>query len=274
MKLQHETDFPTKEYLVINSCGSITHISADSHIDRPYRTDYQLMYVAEGKVEVDCGDKILWANKGDIIFYRPGEPQTYSLYEKFKSSTFWVHFGGTGADNLVKSLNLENKTIFPLAHKREIEEHLHRLVETYSIANPHYQMLCNGILLSILALFGRYSSSVSKKAETLEEKYSSEIINELISTFRIHGFWMSVEDCANYCNLSTPHFSRTFKRVTGQSPNKFFNNVRIDYSKKLLLYTNYPVFKISEMAGFNDQNYFARIFKKTTGVTPLQFRKQ
>ena len=49
--------------------------------------------------------------------------------------------------------------------------------------------------------------------------------------------------------------------------------IEIDDSKKLLLYTNYPVFKISEMAGFNDQNYFARIFKKIYGRSPLKVRK-
>lgn len=71
MRNQHETDFPTTEYLRINSCGSITHITMDSHISREYRNDYQLLYVAEGKISVKVKGELLWANKGDIVFFRP-----------------------------------------------------------------------------------------------------------------------------------------------------------------------------------------------------------
>lgn len=183
-----------------------------------------------------------------------------------------MHFGGEGADALVKSLMLEDKTVYTLAHKREIEEHMHRLVESFLVAKPHYRMQCNGILLGVLSLFGRYASQKEEKSNA--QNRSSQIINELISNFRTYGLWMSVKDCSKECNLSPAHFSRLFKQVTGQNPNTFLNNIRIDFSKNLLLYTDYPISRVSEMSGFKDQNYFARIFKKTTGMTPLQFRKK
>lgn len=51
-------------------------------------------------------------------------------------------------------------------------------------------------------------------------------------------------------------------------------NLRIKEAKRLLKETNYSVHKISDMVGFNDYNYFCRIFKKETGSSALQYRKR
>ena len=52
------------------------------------------------------------------------------------------------------------------------------------------------------------------------------------------------------------------------------NTVRVDKAKQLLASSSLPVTDIAYRIGFHDANYFSRQFKKSTGVTPGDFRKQ
>ena len=53
---------------------------------------------------------------------------------------------------------------------------------------------------------------------------------------------------------------------------QFILKIRIDRAKELLDFTDKSIADIAESSGFQDQNYFARIFKKITGVSPTQYR--
>jgi two-component system response regulator YesN len=48
--------------------------------------------------------------------------------------------------------------------------------------------------------------------------------------------------------------------------------IRIDRAKELLDFTDKSIAEVAEASGFSDQNYFARTFKKVTGMTPSQYR--
>ena len=73
---------------------------------------------------------------------------------------------------------------------------------------------------------------------------------------------------------SDSYIRRVFLKSTGVTPLEFLNNVRLEAAKKLLISeTDTPISVISEQCGFKDPYYFSRFFKKKTGVTPSQYRK-
>ncbi|MEE1198283.1 MAG: helix-turn-helix transcriptional regulator [Acutalibacteraceae bacterium] len=57
------------------------------------------------------------------------------------------------------------------------------------------------------------------------------------------------------------------------SPIQFILKIRIERAKELLDFTDKSIADIAESSGFQDQNYFARIFKKQVGLSPTQYRK-
>lgn len=67
---------------------------------------------------------------------------------------------------------------------------------------------------------------------------------------------------------------REFKEIFHISPIQYLNLRRIDAVKEALLTTDKRVNEIGRMAGFENMNLFIRLFKKYTGVTPLNYRKQ
>ncbi len=84
---------------------------------------------------------------------------------------------------------------------------------------------------------------------------------------------LTLDDVAKVVHLSPSYFSKLFKRETGNSFNGYLNIVRIEKSKKLLLYGDLPIIEIAFMVGFEEQSYFTKVFKRITGTSPCQFRK-
>ncbi|MBE7038721.1 MAG: AraC family transcriptional regulator [Ruminococcaceae bacterium] len=78
---------------------------------------------------------------------------------------------------------------------------------------------------------------------------------------------------AKMCNMSDSYFRTRFKTVTGLSPTEYQNRLRCEKAKQLILSYNINISKISEMLGFESVYYFSRFFKKSTGVSPLNFKK-
>lgn len=84
---------------------------------------------------------------------------------------------------------------------------------------------------------------------------------------------LTLEEVAGHVHLNAAYFSSMFKQSTGSSFKEYLNMVRVEESKRLLANTDYTIVDIAIAAGFEDQSYFSRVFKKYTGLTPRQYRQ-
>ena len=83
----------------------------------------------------------------------------------------------------------------------------------------------------------------------------------------------SLEETAKYVSISPSHFSRLFKKATGLSYSEYFNYIRIENGRKLLLTTDLSVSEIATLSGFDNGNYFCNVMKKVLGCTPTSLRR-
>jgi len=81
------------------------------------------------------------------------------------------------------------------------------------------------------------------------------------------------EKLSNMADLSETTFRRLFKKQTGKAPMDFLRDIRLTTSARKLLMSNSQVSTIAYEVGFEDPNYFIRVFKKAFGMTPYQYRK-
>lgn len=84
---------------------------------------------------------------------------------------------------------------------------------------------------------------------------------------------ITLDQVASMVHLSSSYFGKIFKKETGYNFNTYLNAIRIEKSKKLLLYEDISLVSIAGMVGFEDQSYFTKVFKRTVGISPKQFRK-
>jgi AraC-like DNA-binding protein len=259
------------DIITINSCGEL-RVTWDSHIRRyAGRNDYQLIYIRSGHCVVTVDGVVHIAYPGDCILYRPGQAQDYLLSENAQPHTYWVHFNGDVCRKLFETLGLQTVSIIKAGQNREVEHLVSRICRYHNLKVANHELICSGLMQSILALL---SNEVQGTEHSATAK-STDKVSELISRVKmVPNLNISVAECAEFCNMSKPHFSRVFKQTTGMPPVQFMLGIRIDRAKELLDFTDQSVSQIAEASGFPDQNYFTRTFKKLTGYTPTQYRNK
>lgn len=87
-----------------------------------------------------------------------------------------------------------------------------------------------------------------------------------------HRNSISLEEVARYCCLSKYHLSHLFKKEAGCGVIDFLNKIRVEKAVFYLQTTEWPIQQIASQVGFQDANYFSRIFKKYTKCSPRDFR--
>jgi two-component system response regulator YesN len=84
---------------------------------------------------------------------------------------------------------------------------------------------------------------------------------------------LSLEKAADYVHLNAYYFSKIFKQQTGETFIDYLTSLRIGRAKELMAQGGYSQKEICYLVGYNDPNYFSRVFKKVTGLTPTEYRE-
>lgn len=84
---------------------------------------------------------------------------------------------------------------------------------------------------------------------------------------------ITLADVADTFHVSKEHLSRLFKKQVGVSVQHYITNKKIDYAKRLMKkHPSLSVSTVSVMSGYIDLQYFYRVFKKETGLTPIEYK--
>ncbi len=83
---------------------------------------------------------------------------------------------------------------------------------------------------------------------------------------------ISLTEVAESVDLSPAYFSTLFHRHTGSTFLTYLAGVRIEHAKRLLVETHAKIYEIAERSGFRSSQYFSRIFRRATGLSPGRFR--
>ncbi|MGE8203371.1 response regulator [Heyndrickxia sp. NPDC080065] len=102
-----------------------------------------------------------------------------------------------------------------------------------------------------------HKSYLQKAKEYIETNYEKNI---------------TLEEVAEYVDLSPFHFTKMFKEKFGLTFIDYLTDLRIEKAKNEILHTNKSLKEICFSVGYKDPNYFSRVFKKKTGVSPTSYR--
>lgn len=85
---------------------------------------------------------------------------------------------------------------------------------------------------------------------------------------------LAVSGYADMMAITPNHLTQTVKQLTGKSSSQIIKSKQILEIKRLLVHTNLSVTEIALQLNFPDQSYFAKFFKRETGLSPLQYREK
>ena len=103
-------------------------------------------------------------------------------------------------------------------------------------------------------------------------KYIMEQVHQLIE----NNYWknLTLEYAAKLVCLSPPYLSSLFQNTYGISFKDFLIKTRINAACKKLREGNQKVYEVAEQVGYSDSRYFSQVFRKYTGITPLEYREE
>jgi len=93
------------------------------------------------------------------------------------------------------------------------------------------------------------------------------------SVFQDDAVLLSPGEYAQRANVTTGHLNRLVRSSSGHSVSYWIDVARINRAKHLLKESDMPIIDVADAVGLSDQAYFARFFKRQTGMTPTAFRK-
>ena len=105
----------------------------------------------------------------------------------------------------------------------------------------------------------QHHNLASKALEFIEKNYTKDL---------------TLEEIANVVFLSPRHLSNVFKAATGLTIFDYITKLRMNAAKDLLEKQNIKIQDIAQLVGYNNVQSFIRFFKKTFGITPIQYKRK
>lgn len=156
-----------------------------------------------------------------------------------------------------------------------IEKALPYKISTFSKSKQSY-------ILSILkttgkeALENQYIHIISELSDEIQAQIRSEIdgiIPRVLKYLNDNYFKeITLADAARSVNLSYHYFSKIFKDEVGKNFSDYLTELRIEKSMRFLENQRLSIKEVCHRIGYNDPNYYCKIFKKITGMTPTEYR--
>ena len=256
------TNYKTNKYLEINSCGFQNVPSGWTVVRQRGRYDYHILFVCGGKLEAGIGDKRHILKKGNFVIYKPNEEQYYKSITD--TSSLWLHFGGTAAEEILKSFGISGG-VYETDYSRGVFEIYSTLIRQFN--QPNLKKLANGTLLTMLA-------RISDAVNNIRIDESTEAISEILTYINMnYNKDLTIDEMAKRVGYSKSRFSHLFKEQMRITPIAYRNKIRLANACELLSSSGHSIGEIANSCGFDDQLYFCRIFKKKYGMSPSEWRR-
>ncbi|GMQ61346.1 response regulator [Vallitalea maricola] len=168
--------------------------------------------------------------------------------------------------------NIFTELIFITARSLyEIQEQMNNIVgEPIHLSNFIYQLdTYDDLKIYIIKLFEEITAYFSHKVNQ-KNTYVINQVREIIRQQYTNN--LTVKLISDQIGLTPNYISQIFKKDTGLTITKYLTDVRINAAKELLKDSNFKVFEVAEMVGFDNPYYFSTVFKKVTGMHPSKFR--
>lgn len=223
------------------------------HIRKNVIPYYDLTIVLKGVLNYVYHDAAVALKAGDFILLRPGECR-----QRLDSaiSSEYVSF------NFTCDMDLDAiPTVTPNALKAEMNV---LLTACDSFLNTENYLKKISYILGALLLFIRDNVNNSQM-----NPLALEIKNYILKNYTGR---ITLPDISERFHFSVSYCNSVFKKETQKSIVEFLIEERMHKAKELLIHTDFPLSKIASKVGYEDYNYFSRLFKKHTLYTPTQYR--
>jgi AraC-like DNA-binding protein len=247
-------------------------VDGSDRIERRGVSEHELLYCLSGSGDVFSGKKrfrvepfhLAWLSGFGAHWEERGLPW----------EVLWMRVDGPQVEQAWKLLAVRDRPIFdrlpPEQTKKLFSQVNHLLTEGGSVTDVMLNCHIAELLGYLVESRGAAQSRPREQADNDRARIRSAI--DQMSGDPKHPW--RVGELARLCGMSERHFFRGFKMAVGLSPIDWLRRERIRLAQRKLLNGGSSVKEISDQVGYNDVFFFSRDFKRQTGWSPSEYRRE
>lgn len=243
-----------------------------------HHIEYELFCLDKGTAElvVENESKILFA--GDSIFLNPGEEH----FIRTVKEDIPFHYEAIVFDDSILGSDKDPCRVFfnSIRINRYLElpklliSKMKKVAEVRKEKQLGNEIFIKALLLEVIAYITQTNQYKSVSTIFTLEKYNIAAVDAAIAYIKEHYKEnITATDVMSNTNYSRSHFSRLFRKSVGLNIVEYINKYRIEKACVDLIYTDKNITQIALDNGFNNIQYFSRVFMQFMNMTPKQYQK-
>ncbi len=261
-------------FLVAGMTPIIENGPFDFFIDRKRgMSGFIINMTTKGSGKVCDGDDAFYTKPGDLLLFPPGVPhfygrtpdgpEWYHRWVYFRPRAYWTHWlSWRTQTNKIGRLSLASDALIS-----EFDELFQEIERTYRAGRRSSEELAINLLERLLIRCFEETPENDSSPIDLRVEQACEFMSRNLAED------IDVDQVARHVCLSSSRLAHLFRQHIGVNIVRWREDQRMILAKHLLHTTTEPIAKIASQAGYDDQMYFSRIFRKRVGTTPSDFRK-
>ena len=234
----------------------------------------ELFYVVDGKGEFNIQGQRFPVKPNDFVIINPQVEHTELSSPDEPLEYIVLGIRGLSFSNLTPvSEGGHPFSFFNLRdEQKDILRYLNAMVQEATSQSMSYELVCHNLLEILLIKILRHQHFDLEVGKQSKATKDISFIKHYLETYYHES--IQLEDLASMTHLSRFYISHSFKKEIGMSPMEYLIDIRIKESKILLRTTNYSISQVADIVGFTTPTYFSKQFRKSTGISPTDYREQ
>lgn len=223
-------------------------------------------YVFSGTGTLQVEDRTWTLDRGDICILPEKTEYAFTADPRDAWRKMVIHLKGTAASGFVQAFDRSGRLLYKNCGQFEsVFEELFDLVRSDA---PVEQIMEVGSMLLMKLLTGLHGNGMPDPSVSHEVRKVKRFIDNNYQRD------LSMDDIAASVFRSNDYVQKQFKQVYGKTPYTYYMELKMECAKNLLAQTNLSIGQIAEKLGYQSDRYFSARFRRLTGMTATQFRKQ
>ena len=228
-------------------------------------------YVTKGYGTFKFNGKVYTLKKGDIFILLKGMQVEYVASIDDPWEYYWIGFSGSNANEYLNRTSITNSCVANCEENSKIPQIILNMCEISKTYNPSRSddiLLLKELYSLLYALIEEFPKPFEYKDKELHT-YIQDALNFINSNY-MHS--ITVQEIADYVNLSRSYLYKMFIKNLGISPQRYLINLRMYKATLLLKSTKLPIGEVASSVGYSDSLLFSKTFSKHFSMSPLNYR--
>ncbi|ELC8361440.1 AraC family transcriptional regulator [Clostridium perfringens] len=228
-------------------------------------------YVTKGYGTFKFNGKVYNLKQGDIFILLKGMQVEYVASIDDPWEYYWIGFSGSNANEYLNRTSITNSCVANCEENSKIPQIILNMCEISKTYNPSRSddiLLLKELYSLLYALIEEFPKPFEYKDKELHT-YIQDALNFINSNY-MHS--ITVQEIADYVNLSRSYLYKMFIKNLGISPQRYLINLRMYKATLLLKGTKLPIGEVASSVGYSDSLLFSKTFSKHFSMSPLNYR--